>query len=96
MVSLNFRNRFLPFLRNNLEDGVLSGDSARPALLATGIEDMEQLFKIWELSDYNGDGMLDKEEFALALYLCERLKDPEDDFELPEQLPPNLVPPAQR
>ena len=74
---------------------MLSGDAARPALLASGISDMEQLFKIWELSDHNGDGMLDGEEFALALYLCDSvLGDP--DFALPDQLPHNLVPPAQR
>ncbi len=55
---------------------------------------MEKLFHIWELADYNGDGMLDVEEFALAMYLCHLAL--EDPNLVPDTLPGNLVPPSQR
>ena len=55
---------------------------------------MDQLFHVWELADHNGDGLLDAEEFALAMYLCHlALEDPES---VPDTLPSNLVPPSQR
>ena len=41
----------------------------------------------------DGDGVLDPEEFILAMHLCNakvKLK-----IELPDQLPPGLVPPGK-
>ena len=51
---------------------------------------IETLEQIWALADVDGDGVLDPEEFILAMHLCNakvKLK-----IELPEQLPPNLLP----
>lgn len=47
---------------------------------------------IWDLSDMDKDGMLDLEEFTVAMYLCDKTKagDP-----LPDALPRHIVPPSK-
>lgn len=51
------------------------------------------LSKIWKLSDVDKDGMLDADEFALAMYIIEiKLK----DNELPNELPDHLIPPSKQ
>lgn len=49
--------------------------------------------KIWKLSDIDKDGCLDKDEFALCSYLIEIHL---NGTELPDTLPPGLVPPSKR
>lgn len=51
------------------------------------------LSKIWKLSDVDGDGFLDSDEFALALHLINVKL---EGNELPNVLPEHLVPPAKR
>lgn len=51
------------------------------------------LSSIWLLADVDKDNMLDKDEFALAMYLI-RLK--ADGHSLPEMLPEHLIPPSKR
>lgn len=51
------------------------------------------LGKIWKMADVDRDGMLDSDEFALAMYLIS-LKI--DGFDIPNELPRHLVPPAKR
>lgn len=51
------------------------------------------LGKIWKLSDVDKDGMLDSDEFALAMHLI-RIKI--DDNPLPDDLPDHLIPPSKR
>ena len=51
------------------------------------------LGKVWKLSDVNKDGMLDSDEFALAMHLINVKLDGHD---LPADLPPHLVPPSKR
>jgi len=51
------------------------------------------LNKVWRLSDVDGDGMLDRDEFCLAMYLIGvKLK----DYDLPDSLPDHLMPPSKR
>lgn len=51
------------------------------------------LGKIWRLADVDQDGLLDEDEFALAMYLIDlRL----DGHDLPSTLPEHLVPPSKR
>lgn len=51
------------------------------------------LGKIWRLADIDQDGLLDVDEFALAMYLIDlRL----DGHDLPVELPEHLVPPKKR
>ena len=54
----------------------------------------EDLAQIWDLADINSEGQLNRDEFAVAMYLIQQQlakKGP-----LPQSLPPNLVPPAMR
>lgn len=51
------------------------------------------LSKIWKLSDVDGDGFLDSDEFALALHLINVKL---EGNELPNVLPDHLVPPSKR
>ena len=51
------------------------------------------LGKVWKLADHDKDGMLDVEEFALAMHLINIKLDGHD---LPAELPAHLVPPSQR
>lgn len=51
------------------------------------------LGKIWRLADTDQDGLLDEDEFALAMYLIDlRLQ----GHDLPMNLPLHLVPPSKR
>lgn len=53
------------------------------------------LTRIWALSDIDQDGMLDREEFMLAMYLvATKLKKSEQ--KVPDQLPRHLMPPGKR
>ncbi|KAJ8951431.1 hypothetical protein NQ318_006860 [Aromia moschata] len=51
------------------------------------------LAKVWKLADVDKDGMLDNEEFALAMHLINIKIDGND---LPSELPTHLVPPSKR
>jgi hypothetical protein len=51
------------------------------------------LGKIWKLSDVDKDGMLDSDEFALAMHLMNIKLDGND---LPNELPVHLIPPSKR
>jgi len=73
-------------------NGSISGTAVRDTLMSTGIP-VESLRKIWELSDFEKNGMLDKEEFALALYLAESVK---KGMKVPDVLPKNYIPPSKR
>ena len=57
----------------------------------------EALAQIWDLADINSAGQLNRDEFAVAMYLIrqQRSKATERDI-LPQQLPPNLIPPSMR
>lgn len=51
------------------------------------------LSKVWKLADVDKDGMLDNEEFALAMHLINIKIDGND---LPTELPSHLIPPSKR
>ncbi|XP_049992114.1 epidermal growth factor receptor substrate 15 isoform X1 [Alexandromys fortis] len=73
-------------------DGFLSGDKVKPVLLNSKLP-VEILGRVWELSDIDHDGKLDRDEFAVAMFLvyCALEKEP-----VPMSLPPALVPPSKR
>ncbi|ETE69222.1 Epidermal growth factor receptor substrate 15-like 1 [Ophiophagus hannah] len=76
----------------NPVNGLLSGDKVKPVLLNSKLP-VDVLGRVWELSDIDHDGMLDRDEFAVAMFLvyCALEKEP-----VPMSLPPTLVPPSKR
>ena len=61
-------------------------------LVPTGLP-KESLRAVWELSDLDKDGVLDADEFAVAMYLCRQAQNGEA---VPKVLPDNAVPPSKR
>ena len=51
------------------------------------------LRRIWALSDIDQDGQLDRDEFAVSLFLIDHKLQGND---LPDKLPDRLVPPSKR
>lgn len=57
----------------------------------------EVLAQIWDLADINSEGRLNKDEFAVAMYLIRQQRATKDGRgNLPSTLPPALVPPSMR
>jgi len=73
-------------------DGKVSGAAAKQEMIKSKLPN-NVLGKIWKLSDVDKDGMLDCDEFALAMHLMNVKL---DGFDLPSELPPHLVPPSKR
>ncbi|XP_074536352.1 EH domain-containing protein 2-like [Halichoeres trimaculatus] len=73
-------------------EGKLSGTKVREWMTSTLLPN-SVLAHIWRLSDVDGDGMLDNEEFALAVHLIEGKL---EGYWLPRELPSHLVPPTKR
>uniref|UniRef100_A0A7N6AKI8 EH-domain containing 2a n=1 Tax=Anabas testudineus TaxID=64144 RepID=A0A7N6AKI8_ANATE len=73
-------------------EGKLSGTKVKKWMITTLLPN-SVLAHIWRLSDIDGDGMLDNEEFALAVHLIEGKL---EGHWLPRQLPSHLVPPSKR
>ncbi|XP_035994315.1 epidermal growth factor receptor substrate 15-like 1 isoform X2 [Fundulus heteroclitus] len=73
-------------------NGLLSGDKVRPVLINSKLP-LDVLGKIWDLSDVDKDGHLDKEEFIVAMHLVYRTMEKEP---VPSSLPSSLIPPSKR
>ena len=57
----------------------------------------EALAQIWDLADINSEGQLNRDEFAVAMYLIRQQRSKRDGRDiLPQTLPPNLIPPNMR
>ena len=57
----------------------------------------EALAQIWDLADINSEGQLNRDEFAVAMYLIKQQRGKRDGRGiLPQSLPPNLIPPSMR
>ncbi|CAI7650711.1 unnamed protein product [Penicillium pancosmium] len=73
--------------------GVITGDQAVPFFDNAQLPD-EVMAQIWDLADINGDGQLNREEFAVAMYLVRLERSGKEP--LPQELPPTLIPPNMR
>lgn len=80
------------FDKLNPIDGKISGGAAKQEMLKSKLPN-NVLGKIWKLSDVDKDGMLDADEFALAMHLMNIKLDGND---LPAELPQHLIPPSKR
>ncbi|XP_038633738.1 epidermal growth factor receptor substrate 15-like 1 isoform X6 [Scyliorhinus canicula] len=73
-------------------NGLLSGDKVKPVLINSNLP-LDVLGRVWELSDVDKDGHLDRDEFAVAMHLVYRALEKEP---VPSVLPPALLPPSKR
>lgn len=88
-----YKDEFEQFFWNQGPDrGKLSPAKVKDALLTTGLP-KEVLRSVWELSDIDKDGMLDMDEFSVAMYLC---RQSQSGFSVPAELPADVVPPSKR
>uniref|UniRef100_A0A4W3IEP6 Epidermal growth factor receptor pathway substrate 15 n=1 Tax=Callorhinchus milii TaxID=7868 RepID=A0A4W3IEP6_CALMI len=76
----------------NPVNGFLSGDKVKPVLLNSKLP-VDVLGRVWDLSDSDHDGLLDRDEFAVAMFLVYRALEKEP---VPLSLAPALVPPSKR
>lgn len=74
------------------KDGKVSGAAAKNEMVKSKLPNAV-LGKVWKLSDIDKDGLLDADEFALAMHLITVKL---DGYDLPVDLPDHLVPPAKR
>lgn len=81
---------------DTMSDGApaLSGGDVRELMLESGLS-AGVLRVIWDLSDVDGDGRLDRDEFAVAMSLIKRARMDGPDA-IPAQLPADWVPPSKR
>ncbi|XP_037085053.1 EH domain-containing protein 3-like [Pollicipes pollicipes] len=80
------------FFGMNPVDNKVTGAAAKAEMVKSKLPNTV-LGKVWKLADHDKDGMLDVEEFALAMHLINIKLDGHD---LPAELPSHLVPPGQR
>ncbi|GIZ36603.1 hypothetical protein CKM354_000007300 [Cercospora kikuchii] len=74
--------------------GIITGEQAVSFFSNSGLSE-ESLAQIWDLSDIKSEGQLNKDEFAVAMYLIRQQRGPNPP-PLPAFLPPALVPPSMR
>src|SRR6218665_1375134 len=73
-------------------NGKITGAAAKSELVKSKLPN-SILGKVWKLSDIDRDGMLDADEFALAMHLV-NLK--LEGHEIPNDLPQHLIPPGKQ
>ncbi|KAJ0394514.1 hypothetical protein P43SY_008093 [Pythium insidiosum] len=72
-------------------NGKATGATCMAPLQGTGCP-KDVLKTVWDLADIDKDGCLDADEFAVAMYLCGKVKQGEA---LPTELPASLLPPSK-
>ncbi|KAL8709823.1 MAG: hypothetical protein Q9220_005439 [cf. Caloplaca sp. 1 TL-2023] len=76
--------------------GFITGDQAVSFFSNSRLPE-EALAQIWDLADINSEGQLNKDEFAVAMYLIRQQRSKTDGRDvLPQSLPSNLIPPGMR
>ena len=76
--------------------GFITGDQAVTFFSNSRLPE-EALAQIWDLADINSEGQLNRDEFAVAMYLIRQQRSKRDGRDvLPQSLPQNLIPPSMR
>ncbi|KAF2734867.1 hypothetical protein EJ04DRAFT_492668 [Polyplosphaeria fusca] len=78
---------------DSFDRGFITGEQAVQFFSDSGLPE-DVLAGIWDLADINSEGQLNRDEFAVAMYLIRQQRKP--GTALPAALPPNLVPPSMR
>lgn len=73
--------------------GVITGDQAVAFFMKARLSE-EVLAQIWDLADIDADGQLNRDEFAVAMYLVKSQRN--GKVPMPQVLPPALIPPSMR
>ncbi|BFZ17146.1 hypothetical protein BsWGS_20184 [Bradybaena similaris] len=73
-------------------NNMLAGDKVKPVLMNSKLP-VDVLGRIWDMSDIDKDGYLDRDEFAVAMHLVYQAREGQ---EIPAILRPGLVPPSKR
>ncbi|KAF9190341.1 hypothetical protein BGZ50_000285 [Haplosporangium sp. Z 11] len=71
-------------------EGRINGSTAKPYLMGTGLS-TEILAKVWALADWDSNGYLDENEFAVAMHLIRAIESGGESV-LPETLPRTMIP----
>lgn len=74
--------------------GIITGEQAVSFFSDSRLPE-DTLAQIWDLADINSEGQLNKDEFAVAMYLIRQQRGP-GAAPLPAFLPPPLIPPSMR
>ncbi|KAH8900865.1 hypothetical protein GQ53DRAFT_740707 [Thozetella sp. PMI_491] len=76
--------------------GFITGEEAVTFFSSSKLPE-ETLAQIWDLADMRSEGRLNRDEFAVAMYLIrqQRMK-PDGSIPVPSSLPANLIPPSLR
>ncbi|GAB0144009.1 hypothetical protein EsHS_00004506 [Epichloe bromicola] len=74
--------------------GFITGEEAVPFFSQSNLSE-DALAQIWDLADFNSQGQLNREGFAVAMYLIRQQRSGSGG-PLPGTLPPNLLPPSVR
>ena len=76
--------------------GYITGDQAVSFFSNSRLPE-DALAQIWDLADINSEGRLNRDEFAVAMFLIRQQRTKKDGREvLPPTLPPSLIPPSMR
>lgn len=73
--------------------GFITGEEAVPFFSQSNLSEVV-LANIWDLADIRQEGRLNRDEFAVAMYLIRQQRTKQGD--LPQVLPPALMPPSLR
>ncbi|KAI8630966.1 hypothetical protein F5Y19DRAFT_41462 [Xylariaceae sp. FL1651] len=73
--------------------GYITGEEAVPFLSQSKLSE-DALAQIWDLADINSEGRLNKDTFAVAMYLIRQQRNKSGP--LPSSLHPSLIPPSMR
>ncbi|RUS84239.1 hypothetical protein EGW08_007991 [Elysia chlorotica] len=73
-------------------NNMLGGDKVKPVLMNSKLP-VDVLGRIWDMSDIDKDGFLDRDEFAVAMHLVYQAR---EGHEIPSFLRPGLIPPSKR
>ncbi|KAM3579988.1 hypothetical protein VKS41_007705 [Umbelopsis sp. WA50703] len=83
------RNAYAPvFNQLGPRDGKISGGQIKPVLMESGLPN-DVLAQVWRLSDWDNDGYMGLDEFAVSMHL---IKAAQRGEQLPEKLPQALMP----